>query len=314
MAASRPLSAWAGVPGSPGGCAMMGVMTEFWEQLLLSGIVLVFALILRAVLVRVINRGVKVLASRPKERNDDLGAKAASILAKASGLHDERQRQRVTTLGSLLRSVVDVVLIVLVVLTILATFGVPMAPLLASAGVGGVALGFGAQSLVKDYLSGIFMLAEDQFGVGDLIQVGELRGTVQEVTLRVTKLRDPSGTVWYVRNGEVLTLGNVSQGFSTAVVEVPVAIDEDPERVQQVLRTAVGTMGEEPEWSEVLLENPTVLGVESMSEGTMVLRILLKTGPDKQWGPMREARARAQRALAAEGVRGPILPGVRTTP
>ena len=290
---------------------MMGGMSDMWEKLLLSGIVIVVALVLRAVLVHVIRRSVKALASKPKDRNDDLGAKARSILARAGGLGDERQRQRVTTLGSLLRSVVDVVLIVVVVLTVLATFGVPMAPLLASAGVGGVALGFGAQSLVKDYLSGIFMLAEDQFGVGDLIQVGELRGTVQEVTLRVTKLRDPSGTVWYVRNGEVLTLGNVSQGFSTAMVEVPVAIDEDPDRVQDVLRGAVGTMGEEPEWSEVLLENPTVLGVESMSEGTMVLRILLKTGPDKQWGPMREVRARAQRALAAEGIRGPILPGAR---
>lgn len=285
-------------------------MADVWEKLLLSGIVIVVALVLRAVLRHVIKRVVSALASRPQDRNDDLGAKARAILTRAGGLGDERQRQRVATLGSLLRSVVDVVLIVVVTLTVLATFGVPMAPLLASAGVGGVALGFGAQSLVKDYLSGIFMLAEDQFGVGDLIQVGDLRGTVQEVTLRVTKLRDPSGTVWYVRNGEVLTLGNVSQGYSTATVEVPVAIDEDAERVQQVLRSAVGTMGEEPEWSQVLLENPMVLGVESMNEGTMVLKILLKTGPDQQWGPMREARARAQRALAAEGIRGPILPGL----
>ena len=112
---------------------MMGAMADIWEKLLLSGIVLVMAVVLRAVLVRVINRAVTVLASRPKERNNDLGAKAAAILAKASGLHDERQRQRVATLGSLLRSVVDVALIVLVVLTLLATFGVPMAPLLASA-------------------------------------------------------------------------------------------------------------------------------------------------------------------------------------
>lgn len=288
-------------------------MTDIWEKLLLTAVVVVVALLVRVVLRQVIRRSVEALASRGKDRNDDLGAKARSILARTVALGVERHRQRVETLGSLLRNVVDVVLIVVVVLTILATFGVPMGPLVASAGVGGVALGFGAQSLVKDYLSGIFMLAEDQFGVGDLIQVGDLRGTVQEVTLRVTKLRDPSGTVWYVRNGEVLTLGNVSQGYSTALVEVPVAIDEDPERVLAVLRAAVGSMAEEPEWSEVLLENPTVLGVDSMSEGTMVLKILLKTGPDKQWGPMREARARVQRALAAEGVRGPILPGVSRT-
>jgi len=285
-------------------------MADIWEKLLLSVIVIVVALLTRLLLRHVIRRSVAALVERGRDRNDDLGAKARSILARAGGLSAERHRQRVETLGSLLRNVVDVVLILVVVLTILATFGVPMGPLIASAGVGGVALGFGAQSLVKDYLSGIFMLAEDQYGVGDLVHVGDLKGTVQEVTLRVTKLRDPSGTVWYVRNGEILTLGNVSQGYSTAIVEVPVAIDEDPERVQSVLRAAVGTMAEEPEWSEVLLENPTVLGVDSMSEGTMVLKILLKTGPDQQWGPMREARARALRALAAEGVRGPILPGL----
>lgn len=284
-------------------------MPDLGEKLLLAGIVLVVALALRIFLIFVIRRVVRALVSRPHERNDDLGAKARSILAKASGLTAERHRQRVETLGSLLRNVVDVVLVVVVLLTVLAIFGVPMGPLIASAGVGGVALGFGAQSLVKDYLSGIFMLAEDQFGVGDLVKVGELTGTVQEVTLRVTKLRDPSGTVWYVRNGEVLTLGNVSQGFSTSVIDVPVAIDEDPERVQSILRDAVGRMGEEPEFSEVLLENPSVLGVGEMVGGTMTIQVSIKTGPNQQWGPMRAVRERAQRALAAAGIRGPKLPG-----
>ena len=133
-------------------------MPDLWEKLLLAGIVLVVALALRIFLIFVIRRVVRALVSRPHERNDDLGAKARSILAKASGLTAERHRQRVETLGSLLRNVVDVLLVVVVLLTVLAIFGVPMGPLIASAGVGGVALGFGAQSLVKDYLSGIFML------------------------------------------------------------------------------------------------------------------------------------------------------------
>ncbi|MDO5677075.1 MAG: mechanosensitive ion channel [Propionibacteriaceae bacterium] len=282
-------------------------MPDLWEKLLLAGIVIVVAVALRIVLVFAIRRTVRTLLAREQNKADDLGARARRILARASGLSAERHRQRVETLGSLLRNVVDIVLLVVVVLTVLAIFGVPMGPLIASAGVGGVALGFGAQSLVKDYLSGIFMLAEDQFGVGDLVKIGDLSGTVQEVTLRVTKLRDASGTVWYVRNGEVLTLGNVSQGFSTAVIDIPVAIDEDPERVQDVLRAAVGSMHEEPEFAEQLLEAPSVLGIGNMDGGTMTVQVLIKTGPNQQWGPMRAVKARAQRALAEAGVRGPIL-------
>ena len=283
-------------------------MSDIWEKLLLAGIVLAITVILRFVLRFIIARSVRVLTYR-QGAHDAEASVAKQILSRASNYASERQKQRIATLGSLLRNVVDIVLVVLTLLTVLAIFGVPMGPLIASAGVGGVAVGFGAQSLVKDYLSGIFMLTEDQFGVGDLIKVGDLTGTVQEVTLRVTKLRDPTGTVWYVRNGEVLTLGNVSQGFSTATIDIPVAIDEDPEKVQAVLRKAVGSMAEEPEWSTKLLENPNVLGVGSMSGGTMTMQISLKTGPDQQWGPTRAVRERAQRALAEAGVRGPILPG-----
>lgn len=287
-------------------------MSDLWEKLILAGIVVAVGLVVHAVLTLVIRRSVRTLVGRaqdPPEDDNDLGAAARRILARASGVSRERHRQRVETLGSLMRNVVDVVLAVVIILTVLAIFGVPMAPLVASAGIGGVALGFGAQSLVKDYLSGIFMLAEDQFGVGDLIKVGELTGTVQTVTLRITQLRDVSGTVWYVRNGEVLTLGNVSQGFSVEIIDIPVAIDEDPVEVQAVLQKAVETMHEEPEHAEQLLEAPAVLGVGSMEGGTMTVQVLIKTGPNQQWAPMRAVRGRAQRALADAGIRGPILPG-----
>src|SRR5699024_8087447 len=146
-----------------------------------------------------IRRVTRSLADRaPEKAADDLGTKAQRLLARASGLASERHKQRVSTLGSLLNNVVDVVIGIVTVLTVLAIVGVPMTPLLASAGVGGLAIGFGAQSLVKDYLSGIFMLAEDQFGIGDLIEVGSVTGTVLEVSLRVTKVRTATGTVWYL--------------------------------------------------------------------------------------------------------------------
>lgn len=283
---------------------------DILERIALALIVIVLAVALRFFLRFVIRRVTKaLLAKGPLPTTNDLGAQARRILARASGLAHERHRQRVDTLGSLLRNIVDVVITLITVLTVLAIAGVPMTPLLASAGIGGVAIGFGAQSLVKDYLSGIFMLAEDQFGIGDLVVVEELRGTVLEVSLRVTKIRDVTGTVWYLRNGEILTLGNVSQGFSTAMVDVPVAIDEDPTRVAGVLREAVAGMEDEPEWSQVLLEAPAVLGVDSMIGGTMTMKIMLKTGPNEQWGAMREVRMRAQRACSDAGIRGPILHG-----
>lgn len=283
---------------------------DILERIALALIVIVLAVALRFFLRFVIRRVTKaLLAKGPLPTTNDLGAQARRILARASGLAHERHRQRVDTLGSLLRNIVDVVITLITVLTVLAIAGVPMTPLLASAGIGGVAIGFGAQSLVKDYLSGIFMLAEDQFGIGDLVVVEELRGTVLEVSLRVTKIRDATGTVWYLRNGEILTLGNVSQGFSTAMVDVPVAIDEDPTRVAGVLREAVAGMEDEPEWSQVLLEAPAVLGVDSMIGGTMTMKIMLKTGPNEQWGAMREVRMRAQRACSDAGIRGPILHG-----
>ncbi len=282
-------------------------MSDLWEKLALAGVVLVLAAATHGVAAFLVRRTFKALAERPTRRNDDLGGRARALLAKASGASAARQRQRIKTVGSMSRNVVGIVIWVVAGLTCLSIFGIPLGPIVASAGIGGVALAFGAQSLVKDYLSGLFMLAEDQFGVGDLIKVDQVTGTVQEVTLRITKVRDGSGTIWYFRNGEVLTVGNVSQGYSTATVDIPVAIDEDPDRVQEILRRVVAEVAGEEQWSEVLLEDPTVLGVTSMVGGTMTLGISLKTGPDKQWGVSREIRAKASKALAAAGIRGPIL-------
>lgn len=283
-------------------------MSDITERLIYLIVVLVIALVLRFVLVLIINRSVRALAARapdPQENKD--GYRATGLLARASGVSLERQRQRVTTLGSLLRNVVDVVIIIITLLTVLSIVGIPMAPLLASAGVGGVAIGFGAQSLVKDYLSGIFMLAEDQFGVGDIITVGDIKGTVLEVTLRVTKLRDFTGVVWYVRNGEILTLGNVSQGFSVEWIEIPVAIDEDPDKVIAVLRGALQGMAEEAAFVDVLMGQPEVLGVDSMSGGTMIIKLAVQAHANQHWAAVREVRRRAQEACTAAGIRGPIL-------
>lgn len=287
-------------------------MSDIPERLIYLAIVLVSALVLRVVLMFLINRAIKALLARDPAADNDLSSKTGAVLAKASGLSVERQRQRVTTLGSLLRNVVDVAIGIITLLTVMSIIGIPMGPLLASAGVGGVAVGFGAQSLVKDYLSGIFMLAEDQFGVGDVITVGDIKGTVLEVGLRVTKLRDFTGVVWYVRNGEILTLGNISQGHSVEWIEIPVAIDEDPDKVIGVLRDALHNMSEEEDYAPVLMGDPEVLGVDSMSGGTMVIKLAVQARANQQWAAVREVRRRAQEACQKAGIRKPIIFGTTT--
>jgi moderate conductance mechanosensitive channel len=251
---------------------------------------------------RVVRRTVESGLSGRLGRN-----RATRVIASATGALSERRQQRTETLGSVLRSLITAVVFGIAFLMVLSEFDVDLAPLLASAGVAGVALGFGAQSLVKDFLSGIFMLLEDQYGVGDLIDTGEATGTVEEVTLRITKLRDPSGVAWYVRNGEISRIANKSQGWSTAVVDLPVAYTENVERVIGLIRDVVAAVHADPDWSDVILEEPTVAGVEQISGTTVTIRVFAKTEPNQQWGVQREIRERAKAAFDAAGVRAPAV-------
>ncbi|MDO4716832.1 MAG: mechanosensitive ion channel family protein [Propionibacteriaceae bacterium] len=279
-----------------------------WPQdFVLICLTILAALIAHGTLVFIVTRTVKRLTAHDPLSSDKIGARAARVMAATSGVSLERHRQRTMTLGSLLRNIVTVVIYSVMILTILSILGIPMAPLLASAGVGGIALGFGAQALVKDFLSGIFMIAEDQYGVGDHVRIGEVTGTVEEVTLRITKVRDASGMAWYIRNGEVLTVGNVSQGWSTAIIDIPVAYDEDPEHVLSLLQGVANDLDADEKWSDYLLETPMVAGVESIASGTMTLRLIAKCAPNRQLGVQRELRQRAKQVLAAAGIRGPQL-------
>ncbi|QIM21297.1 mechanosensitive ion channel family protein [Phycicoccus sp. HDW14] len=291
------------------------VVANYWDKvqtwLLGDGIrvlvTLLMGLVARWALHRVIGRVVATMTSRTAARIADSGG-AGRVLATATGLANERHRQRVETMGSLLRSISTFVVGTVTVLTVMALVGLPLGPLLASAGVGGVALGFGAQSLVKDFLSGIFMMLEDQYGVGDVIDTGEAIGTVEEVTLRVTRLRDADGIVWYVRNGEVIRIGNRSQGYSAAWVDMPVSYLEDIERVLGVVRDVAEAFGADPAWEEKLIEAPTVLGVDSITGQTVTVRVLAKCVAGENFGVQRELRARIKAAFDAHGIQGPPLP------
>jgi small-conductance mechanosensitive channel len=217
-----------------------------------------------------------------------------------------RRVQRTKAMASLLKSIVTVVIFAMVTIMGISELGFDVAPLIASAGIIGLALGFGAQSLVKDYLAGIFMILEDQYGVGDVVDVGEASGTIEAVSLRVTRLRDVDGTVWYVRNGEILRVGNMSQNWARTVLDVPVAYSEDLHRVQNVLREVAHSLWEEDDFKHVIIEEPEVWGIQSLTPDGVVVRVTMKTAPMEQWEVAREMRERVKARFDYEGIEIPL--------
>jgi small-conductance mechanosensitive channel len=255
---------------------------------------IVFVLALALVVRAVTHRMIKKVSGHAAE----VGADNSHVLFR------ERRRQRAQALGSILRSATSVVIFGIAGIQVGYDLGLNLAPVLASAGVLGLAVGFGAQSLVKDYLSGIFMLVEDQYGVGDVIDSGYATGTVEAVSLRVTRLRDVNGVVWYVRNGTINRIGNESQGWARAVIDFPVGYQQNLPQVRQVMKEVATTMWEESRWRDVILEEPEVWGVESISSESIVMRLVAKTVPLGQWEVARELRERLKTALDASDVPG----------
>ena len=251
-------------------------------------LILLIAFLARAVLLRVIDR----LSRRAVEGSlpGVLQRGRLTSLLETAPLLSERRKQRTETLASVLKSITSGAVFTLALLMILGELAFNIGPFIAGAGIAGVALGFGAQSLVKDFLSGMFMLVEDQYGVGDVIDVGEASGVVEAVGLRVTRLRDVDGTVWYFPNGEILRVGNKSQGWARAVVDVGVAYGSDIALVRQVLGKVAEDLYADEEFRDLVLEEPEVWGVEQLSPEAVVVRVVLKSQPLEQWTVAREFR------------------------
>jgi moderate conductance mechanosensitive channel len=216
-----------------------------------------------------------------------------------------RRMQRARTMGDLLKSIITGVVIAVVITMALAELDYEIGPILASAGIVGVALGFGAQNLVKDFLAGIFMIFEDQLGVGDSVDLGEASGTVEAVSLRVTRLRDVNGTVWYVRNGEILRVGNQSQNWARTVLDVSIPYREDMTRVRRVLQEVADDLWRDDEYDHIIIEQPEVWGIEAVTADAITMRVTLKTAPLEQWRVAREMRARIKSRFDAEGISAP---------
>ncbi len=286
-----------------------------WAQLLVGtplqiALIIVVGFVLRVLVHKTIAKVVGRIVAEDRWAPVGSGvrrrASRYTAFLEASPLASERRVQRANTMGTVLRSVSTGVIAVIVILMVLAELGLNITPLLASAGILGVALGFGSQSLVKDFLAGLFMIVEDQYGVGDVIDLGEAAGSVESVGLRVTRLRSLDGTVWYVPNGQVQRVGNQSQGWARAVLDVGVAYDEDIAHVQHILGRVGTELRADPEWAPLVMEDPEVWGVEALSADSVVVRLVVKTVPLEQWKVARELRHRIKSAFDAEGIEIPF--------
>ncbi|MEO6703411.1 MAG: mechanosensitive ion channel domain-containing protein [Jatrophihabitantaceae bacterium] len=264
--------------------------------------IVIIALLLRAVAHRAINRLItsSVRGSVPRILSPLTERAQQSAFWESSGLVTERRRQRAETIGSVLRSATSFLLFVTAFLLVLQVFSINLAPFIAGTSLVGVAVGFGAQNVVKDFLSGMFMMLEDQYGVGDVIDVKEATGTVEAVGLCTTRLRDVEGVVWYVRNGEIARVGNKSQQFAQVVLDIPIAAAGDADAARSAIRAAGQELYAEDGWTQHFLAEPELLGIESLTREELVIRLVARVRPLEQWRVARELRSRIQAKLSAD--------------
>lgn len=281
---------------------------EFWlgipaRILLILGIAVIASAVIRLIIHRIV-RGIERGTRSRVIRTFDLGKPQ---WVEEAGLARQRQAQRAKTVGSVLVSVSTLTVWAIALLMVVSELGFDVAPVLASAGIAGVALSFGAQSLVKDYLAGIFMVAEDQLGIGDIVDLGEATGVVEDVGLRVTQVRDVQGTLWHVRNGEIIRVGNSSQGWARAVLDVPLPYDCDLDSITSLLQEALVGLQHDPTVGEFVVDSPEVWGVESLTGESITVRIAVKTAPSQQWAVSRTMRVRVKKTLDAHGLSVPLV-------
>lgn len=272
-------------------------------------IIILVAWIASLLVRRIIRRAVRRAGADPAEPAKG-GGRVRRTLALADGSEGTvslRRAQRAKALGAMAESVSRAAIWTIAVVTILGTtFGVNLGPLIAGAGIIGIALGFGAQGLVRDLLSGVTMLSEDQFGVGDTIDVGDATGVVEGVSLRTTRVRDVTGTLWHVPNGEIRRVGNMSQEWSRALLDIGIAYGADIDRAAEIIGAVAADMAAEPEHRDSFLDEPEVWGVEELGADSVAIRLVIKTQPGRQWAIARELRRRIKNAFDAAGIEIPF--------
>ncbi len=284
------------------------------ERPLKVAVLILGAWLLNRFVGRAIDRLVsRIVESRVKEtdqiESDDL---VSRLGRRARGKLDrlreqaERSKQRAMTLGAVLRSIASFAVYAMAVLAILGELGLDLGPFIAGAGIVGLAIGFGAQSLVADFIAGIFIIIEDQYGVGDIVDVGSASGTVERVTLRTTVMRDVNGTVWVVPNGEIRRVGNSSQLWARTVLDVDVAYDTDIDLAASVIKSVADEVWQEGLDSATILEEPEIWGVQNFGADAISIRLAVKTEPGEQWATGRVIRARLKKAFDDHGIEIPF--------
>lgn len=298
-----------------GGDAPAVADPDFWQKvltwlgeagmnLLTCALIIVGAVlaswVLRLVIRRVVDRIVS--GAKTKANVDDTQALERSPLAAM------RLVQRTRTLGSILQNIVNVTLVIIAVLLIVNVLapGVVGSFALLSAALG-AGLGFGAQNIVKDVLNGIFIVAEDQVGIGDVVDLGLATGIVEYVSVRITHVRDVNGTLWYVRNGEITRIGNMSQGWSRVILDLAVPADVDIDAVEKTMLDAAKSLAKDPKWRTRVIEQPEIWGLESITGDALVIRLVMKTRANAKDDVARELRMRLKRAVDAIGVKLPSM-------
>jgi len=306
-AATRPLSLW--VERSSDSELLLWTVRSVVEPLLIVIVVLIVA----GLVLRIARRALRRVVGRAKEPRPILtGTFRTSVDhdseddAEEAHVRQLRREQRAEALGTLAQSVVGVVVWGFAILTALGTVGVNLGPLIAGAGVLGVAIGFGAQGIVRDFLSGVIMLVEDQYGVGDVIDAGVASGVVEEVSLRTTRLRDVTGTVWHVPNGSIARVGNMTQGWSRLVLDVEVAYETDIDHAIAVLEGLLRRFEQQDDVRELLLGDPMeIWGVHDLGDSGVAIRVVARTVPGKQWGLGRLLRLEVKREFDRVGIEIP---------
>lgn len=306
------------ITGNENVARVVDVVSPFVTALL----ILVVAVVINRIVGRLIDRSTERLI-KSYQTEDETPADAATAEDETSArdralralemkrVHDallaaERKEQRLHTLGRVGRNASAIVIYTIAAFMALGEFDVNLGPLIASAGIAGVALGFGAQSLVRDFLTGIFMLTEDQYGVGDIVDVGEASGTVEEVTLRITKIRDVNGTLWFVPNGEIHRVANKSQEWARAVLDVDVAYDTDLEHAISVIKKVADRVWEQALPEATILEEPEIWGVENFGPDSVSIRLVVKVEPAEQFTAARVLRRKIKDAFDTEGIEIPF--------
>ena len=277
------------------------------------GAIVVTAIVVRWLALRAIRKVVDRAArpgSGPRTRAR-MGARAgrgdAAVSAADQGtISSARRQQRAATIGSLLRSITSAFIIAVAVIELLGVVDVNLAPIVASAGIVGVAVGFGAQNLIRDFISGMFMILEDQYGVGDIIDAGPATGTVEAISLRTTRLRDVHGVVWHVRNGTIDRVGNKSQGWARALLDIPVAYATPVAQARLVIKEVADQLWKDPDFASLVLEEPEVWGVQDLGNDGVHIRLVVKTAPLRQWEVARELRQRIKDRFDQVGIEIPF--------